>query len=229
MQPTEKPRSVGPHKLKLKKITNKKKSRLKNKKFRSVSMQLRRWSAEPSSDGKNIRQQRLFYTNRYLKNYPFIDTSTSIPIVTLKLIKNRSNILNNKPLSCCSSYSRNNQRFKLDVKSSSIPVKDIELFYCLIRRLLFKSKITRPDIQACVTYVLTMMKLRTNYHKDRTLNTDISFIKKICMFILSFAEDWCTHLETLFSKHNNFMLIVPQQIIQSRRLKNVSTILEGSH
>ena len=85
-------------------------------------------------------------------------------------------------------YSGNNQRFKLDVESSSTPVKDIELFYRLIGRLLFTSEITRPDVQACVTYVLTMMKLPTNYCKNRNLNTDIMFMKKIQIFVLSSTE-----------------------------------------
>ena len=132
---------------------------------------------------------KLFYTNKDLKNHTFIDVGTSIPIITWKLTKNCSHIISDKPLSSCSSYSGNNQRFKLDVESSSIPVKDIELFYCLIGRLSFTSKITRPDIQACVTYVLTMMKLPTNYRKDRNLNTDILFVKKMQIFVLSSAED----------------------------------------
>ena len=50
VQPTEKPRSVGPHESKSKTTMNKKKSRLKNKKFKSVSTQLRVGSTEPDSD-----------------------------------------------------------------------------------------------------------------------------------------------------------------------------------
>jgi len=38
LRPTEKPRSVGPHESKSEKTRNKKKSRLKNKKFRSGNM-----------------------------------------------------------------------------------------------------------------------------------------------------------------------------------------------
>ena len=82
VQPTRKPRSVGQHKSKSKKTTNKKKLGLKNKKFWSVSTQLRRGSTEPSNDRKNILQQRLFYTNKDLKKYLFINDGTSIPIVT---------------------------------------------------------------------------------------------------------------------------------------------------
>ena len=50
LQPTEKPRSVGSHNSKSKKTTSKKKSPLKNKKFRSVSTQLCGGSTDPSSD-----------------------------------------------------------------------------------------------------------------------------------------------------------------------------------
>ena len=32
----------------------------------------------------------------------------------------------------------------------------------------------------------------------------------------------------LFSKHTNYILIILQQIIQSQRLKNISTVLEGA-
>ena len=48
------------------------------------------------------------------------------------------------------------------------------------------------------------------------------------MFVLSSIEDQCTHFETLFSKHKNYILIILQQIIQSQRLKNISTGLEGT-
>ena len=152
-------------------------------------MQLRRGSAKPSSDGKNILQQCLFHTNKDLKNYPFIDAGTSILFIAWKLTKNYSHIISNKPLSDRSSYSGNNQRFKLDVESSSVPVKNIELFYRLIRKLLFTSKITRLDVQACVTSIITMMKLPTNYCKDRNLNIDILFVKQIHIFVMSSAED----------------------------------------
>ena len=55
VRPTKKVRSVGPHKLKSKTTTTTtKKSRLKNNKFRSVSMQLRERSTELDNDGTNI-------------------------------------------------------------------------------------------------------------------------------------------------------------------------------
>ena len=155
LQPTKKPRSVGPHKLKLEKTTSKKKSYLKNKKLRSVSIQLREGYSESSSGEENMLQQRLFYTNEDLKNSSF---------VTCILTKNRSHIVSSISIPGCSPHSGNNQRFKLHVESHSIPGKDIEFFYHLIEKLLFTNKIVRPDVQACVTYIFTRMKLPTNYH-----------------------------------------------------------------
>ena len=72
------------------------------------------------------------------------------------------------------------------------------------------------------------MKLPTNNHKDRHLNIDILFVKKIKMFVLSSIEDKCMHFETLFSKHNKYIIHKLQQFIQSQRLKNIFTVLEGA-
>ena len=54
IQPTKKPRGVGPHTSRSKTITYKKKSCIKNKKFRSASTQLRRGSTEPNINGINL-------------------------------------------------------------------------------------------------------------------------------------------------------------------------------
>ena len=115
LRPTKKLRSVGIHKSKLEKATSKKKSHLKNKKFRSVSIQLREGSTDSSIGEENILQQRLFYINEDLKNYPFIDTGACITISTCKLTKNGSHIVSNTSIPCRSPYSGNNQRFKLDI------------------------------------------------------------------------------------------------------------------
>ena len=133
-------------------------------------------------------QQHLFYTNKDPKNYLSIGIDTSVIIVTWKLTKNCSHIISDRLLSSYSLYSGNSQRFKLDVESSSILVKHIKLFYYLIRRLLFTSKITRLNVLDYVTYVLTMMELPTNYHKNRNLNMDLLFMKKTQMFVLSNTE-----------------------------------------
>ena len=102
--------------------------------------------------------------------------------------------------------------------------KDIGLLYRLIERLLFSSKITRPDVLACVSYIITRMELATNYHKDGHLNVDVLFVKKIRLFILSFVENRHMEFELLFSKHTMYLLNIIQQIIQSRRFKTILTI-----
>ena len=158
MQPTKKPRSVGPHKLKLKSTTYKKIPYIKIKKFRSTSTQLCRGSKEPNRYQTNLLQQHLFYTNKDL-NTMYSLMPVSIPIVTCKFTKNFSHMISDRPLSSCSLYYRSHQRSKHHDKSSSIPIKDIELFYHLIGRLLFISNVTIPNIQI----VLYPYSQRWNY------------------------------------------------------------------
>ena len=122
------------------------------------------------------------YTNEDLKNYLLFNIGASIPIIAWKLTKNHSHIISGTSIPGCSPHSGNNQRFKLDVESPSIPKKDIELFYQLIARLLFTSEITRPDVLVCGIYKFIRMKLPTNHHQDRHLNIDILFVKKIQIF-----------------------------------------------
>ena len=93
--------------------------------------------------------------------------------------------------------------------------KDIGILYRLIERLLFSSKITRPDVLACVSYIITRIELPTNYHKDGHLNVDVLFVKKIRLFILSSVENRYMEYELLFSKHTMYHLNIIQQIIQS--------------
>ena len=136
----------------------------------------------------NILQQHLFYTDKDPKNYLFINIGISLPIITWKLTKNCSYIIRNGLLSSYSFYSGNNQRSKLDVESSCIPVNCIELFYRLIRRLLFTSETTRPDVIDCVTYILIMIELPTNSCKNRNLNTDLLFTKKTHICIVTYKR-----------------------------------------
>ena len=84
--------------------------------------------------------------------------------------------------------------------------------------------ITRPDVLACVTYIISRMELPTNYHQDGPLNVDVLFVKKLRLFILS-SVDQCMEFEPLFSKHTMYLLNITQQIIQSRRFKAILTIL----
>ena len=88
-RPIKKPRSVGPHKSILKKIDNKKKVHLENKKYRSVNKSLYGIHVDPDDDDDgNVPQQSLLFTNENKTNYPSTNNNTYIPIVTWKLTKN---------------------------------------------------------------------------------------------------------------------------------------------
>ena len=140
-QPTKKLRSVGPQKSISKKNRNKKKSSLENKKFKSVSKPIYEISVDPSGDKGNIPQQHLVYTNKDKKNYPLVDTGTSVPIVSWKLIKKRSHIISDISIPGRVPHSRFSQRFKLNAESPSMLEKDLGLLYRLIERLLLRSKL----------------------------------------------------------------------------------------
>ena len=175
-----------------------------------MSTQLHRGSTEPDNDATNILQKHLFYTDIDQKIHTFINISTSILNVTWKLTKNCSHMISDRLSSSYSLYSGNNQWSKLNVESSSIPLNHIELFYPLPGRLLFTSKITRPGVLGCVTYVLMVMELPIICYNNRNLNTDLMFTKKTRVFILLHTEDQCDHFDTLFSKHKNYILIILQ-------------------
>ena len=86
-------------------------------------------------------QQHLIHTNKDMKNYPFIYTDVSIPIVAWKLTKNRSHIISDVSIPGGLSHSGNSQRFKLDAESPSMSEKDIELLYCLIENYCLQAKL----------------------------------------------------------------------------------------
>ena len=125
-----------------------------------------------------------------------------------------------------SSYYGNNQKLKHNDTSSSIPIEDVELFYCLIGILLSIIKITRPNVQECISSLITTMNLPMNCYKNGNLKTDILFMKKIQIFVLSSSEDRYTHIKTLYYEYKNNILIMFQQIIQSQRFMKASTILK---
>ena len=89
-QPTNQPklRSVGLHKLIPKKIRNKRKSRLENKKFRSVSKPLHGISADHNNNNGLKPLHHRLYKSKDQNKYPLMDTSTSIPIVSGRLRRN---------------------------------------------------------------------------------------------------------------------------------------------
>ena len=226
IQPTEKPRSAGSRKLIPKKNRNNKKSRLEIKKFRSASEPLYGVSVDPSGDKGVIPQRLLLYTNEYKKNNPPMNIGSSVPIFSWKLTKKQSHIINDITIPGLLLYSGFSQRFNLNAESPNMSEKDIGLLYHLIERLLLVSKITRPDVHTCASYIITRMELPTNYHKGAHLNLDALFVKKTRMFALSSTDDQNNHVETLFCKHKNYILIILQQIIQLQRLKKISTVLK---
>ena len=137
LQPTKKPRSVGPHKSILKKNCNKRKSRLGNKKFRSVGKPLYWIHANPNSNNGLKSPQHLLYKSKDKKKCPFRKTSTMIPIVGWKITKKRSHIINNISIPGCLPHCRFNHKFKLNTDLPSMSNKDTQLLYSLIDRLLF--------------------------------------------------------------------------------------------
>ena len=92
IQSTKKPRSVGPHKLIPKKNRNKQKSRLENKKFRSVIKSLYGISTDHNNNNSLKPPQHILYKNKVKNKYPLMDTSTSIPIFCWKIMKKQSHI-----------------------------------------------------------------------------------------------------------------------------------------
>ena len=128
LRPTKKPRNVGTHKLISKKIDNKKKAPLENKKFRSANKSLYgihvdpdndddnvyRIHVDPDNDGNNVPQQRLLFTNEDKRNYPPINNDTYIPIVAWKLKKNQSHIISDISTHGRLPHSSFSQRFVLN-------------------------------------------------------------------------------------------------------------------
>ena len=197
-RPTKKPRSVGPHKSILKKIDNKKKTRLENKKFRSADESLYGIHIDPNNYDDNVPQQRLLFINEDKTDYPFTNNDTCIPIVTWKLTKNQSHTINDISTPGHLPHSGFSQRFILNDNSPSMSDKDIGLLHPLIERLLFSSKITRPDILACVSYIITRIELPTNYHEDGHLNVDVHVSE---WYIILHLFSHCRHLRIV---HHSF-------------------------
>ena len=128
------------------------------------------------SDDDYVPQQRLLYTNEDKRNHPLMDTGTSIPIIAWKLTKNRSHIISDISIPGCLPHSGFSQRFKLNANSPRMSGKDIGLLYCLIKRLVLTSKITRPDVLVCVLYIITRVESPTDYHKDSHLNVEVLLV-----------------------------------------------------
>ena len=76
IRPTEKPRSAGPYRLILKKNGNKRKSRLENKKFRSMCKPLYGITTDPDINNGLKSLRYLLYKSDDRNKFPLKNTST---------------------------------------------------------------------------------------------------------------------------------------------------------
>ena len=81
----------------------------------------------------------------------------------------------------CSYYPGNDQLFKVDYDSPSLPLKDAELFHHHFARLLFTSKRVRPDIQVCVAFLCTRVKSPME-QDHKKLGTVINYLKETFIY-----------------------------------------------
>ena len=138
---------------------------------------------DPNSNNGLQPPQHLLYKNKDKNKYPHMDTSTSISIVSWKITKKRSHIISDILIPGQLPHFGFSHRFELNTASPSMSDKDIRWLYSLIEKLLFISEITRLDVHAYVSYIITRMELQTIYHKDRHLNVDVKCVKKIhCLY-----------------------------------------------
>ena len=82
-----------------------------------------------------------------------------------------------------------NHRIELKTDSPSMLDKDTQLLYDLIERLLFISKITVPNVHACVSYIITRMESPSICHANDLLQSDVILVKKLRLFVLSSKEE----------------------------------------
>ena len=125
-------------------------------------------SVDLNSDNDIKPPQYLLYKDIEKNNYPLIDTNTSIPIVSWKIMKEQSHIISDISIPNRLPHFGFSHRFKLNIDSPSMSDKDIRLLYSLIEIYLFTREITRPDVHVCVSYIITRMELPTIYHETDT-------------------------------------------------------------
>ena len=178
IRPTEKPRSVGPHKSKLKKNDNKRKSHLENKKFRSVCTSLYGITADSNINNGLKSSRHPLYKSEYRDKYPLRNTSTLFRI-SWKFTKKQSRIIRDISISDRSPHHGLSHRFKLKTDSPSMLDEDKRLLYDPIKRRLIISNITVPDIQACVSYIITRMESPSICHDNDLLQLDVLSVQKL--------------------------------------------------
>ena len=92
-------------------------------KFKSVSKPLYGVSTDPNSDNGIKPPHHLLYKNEDKSNYPLMDTSTSIPIVSWKITKKRSYIFSDISISGRSPHFRFSHRFELNTEYQACQVR----------------------------------------------------------------------------------------------------------
>ena len=123
-QPTEKPKSVGPHKSIPKKSRNKRKSRLENEKFRSVIKPLYGISVDHNNNYGLKPPQHLLYKSKDKNKDSLMNTSISILIVCWKITKKQSHIISDISIPGQLPRSEFSHRFELNTDSPNMSDKD---------------------------------------------------------------------------------------------------------
>ena len=108
-------------------------------------------STDPNSNNGIKLPQHLLYKNVDKNNYPLMDTSTSIPIVSWKIREKRSHIISDISIPIRLLHFGFSHRFELNTESPSMSDQNIWLLYSPIERLLFISEVTRLDVHTCVS------------------------------------------------------------------------------
>ena len=123
LRPTEKPRSVGPHKLILKKNDKQWKSHQENKKFRSVCKPTYGTTADRNINNGLKSSRHLLYKSKDRNKYPYRNTSTLFPI-SWKFTKKRLCIIRDISIPDCLPHHGLNHRIELKTDSPSMLGKD---------------------------------------------------------------------------------------------------------
>ena len=163
LRPTKKPRSVGPHKSISKKNGNTRKSRLGNKKFRSVCKPLYEITADPNIIIGLKSPRHLLYKSKDRNKYPIKNASRLIPI-NWKFTKKQLRIIRDISTPDCIPHYGLSHRFGLKTDSPRMSDKDKRLLYSLIERLLFISETTVSQSKRFTPYnILKMHRTSTLY------------------------------------------------------------------
>ena len=154
LQPTKKPRSVGPHKSILKENGNKRKSRLGNKKFRSVYKLLYGLTVDPNSNNSLKPPRHLLCKSKGKNKYTLRNTSTLFPIISWKITKKRLRIIRDISIPDRLPHCGFSHRFELKTESPSMSDKDKRLLCSFITRI--KNRLYRISLQKVISTTITV-------------------------------------------------------------------------